>query len=62
MLDAAGDALLGAGWTGDPASIAARLEQAAASGITDVVYTPAGSDIPRELTVFAEAYRAAVGT
>ena len=59
LLDAAGDALLGAGWTGDRASIAARLEHAAASGITDVVYTPAGSDIPRELTAFAEAYRAA---
>jgi 5,10-methylenetetrahydromethanopterin reductase len=59
LLDASGEGLLASGWTGDRASIAARLEQAAAGGVTDVLYTPAGPDIPRELTAFAEAYRAA---
>jgi 5,10-methylenetetrahydromethanopterin reductase len=61
LLDAAGDALLASGWTGDRASIAARLAEAAAAGVTHLVYTPAGSDIPRELTAFAEAHRAATG-
>jgi 5,10-methylenetetrahydromethanopterin reductase len=60
LLDAAGPALLESGWTGDAASIAARLADAAAAGVTDLVYTPAGPDIPRELTAFAAAYREAV--
>jgi 5,10-methylenetetrahydromethanopterin reductase len=61
LLDAAGAALLDAGWTGDRAAVGAHLEQAAAAGVTDVIYTPAGPDVPRELRAFAEAYRAAVG-
>jgi 5,10-methylenetetrahydromethanopterin reductase len=60
LLDAAGPALLDSGWTGSAASIAARLADAAAAGVTDLVYTPAGPDIPRELTAFAAAYREAV--
>ncbi|MFD0687559.1 LLM class flavin-dependent oxidoreductase [Actinomadura fibrosa] len=52
---AAGPALLRPGWTGDPAAIAARLDEAGAAGVTEAVYVPAGPDIPGELEAFAEA-------
>jgi 5,10-methylenetetrahydromethanopterin reductase len=52
---AAGPAILRSGWTGDPASIAARFDAAGAGGITEVVYMPAGPDIPGELATFAAA-------
>jgi 5,10-methylenetetrahydromethanopterin reductase len=55
MLDAAGPALLRTGWTGDAASIRERLAACAASGITEVMYGPAGSDIAGELAAFAAA-------
>jgi 5,10-methylenetetrahydromethanopterin reductase len=53
LLDVAGAALLGTGWTGDRASVRARLEHADAVGATEVIYTPAGPDIARELEAFA---------
>jgi 5,10-methylenetetrahydromethanopterin reductase len=53
LLDEAGAALLGTGWTGDRASVRARLEHADAVGVTEVIYTPAGPDIARELEAFA---------
>lgn len=53
LLDAAGAALLGTGWTGDRASVRSRLEHADAAGATEVIYTPAGPDIARELEAFA---------
>jgi 5,10-methylenetetrahydromethanopterin reductase len=52
---AAGPALLDIGWTGDAASMLSRFTQAADSGVTEVVYLPAGPDIARELTAFASA-------
>lgn len=52
---AAGPALLDIGWSGDAASIRTRFTQAADSGVTEVVYIPAGPDIARELTAFAAA-------
>jgi 5,10-methylenetetrahydromethanopterin reductase len=55
VLDAAGPALLGTGWTGDRAGVRSRLQQAEAAGATEVIYTPAGSDVPRELAAFASA-------
>ncbi|HEY4332950.1 MAG TPA: hypothetical protein VGM78_10295, partial [Ilumatobacteraceae bacterium] len=55
LLDAAGPALLDAGWTGTPDRLRERLAQAAAAGITDVLYTPAGADIPGEMIAFAAA-------
>jgi 5,10-methylenetetrahydromethanopterin reductase len=53
LLDEAGAALLGTGWTGDRASVRSRLENAEAVGVTEVIYTPAGPDIARELEAFA---------
>jgi 5,10-methylenetetrahydromethanopterin reductase len=52
---AAGPGILEPGWTGDAASIAARFEKAGAAGVTEIVYVPAGPDIPGELTAFAAA-------
>ncbi|HXY91534.1 MAG TPA: LLM class flavin-dependent oxidoreductase [Acidimicrobiia bacterium] len=55
LLDAAGAGLLGTGWTGDRAAVRSRLEHAEAEGATEVIYTPAGPDVPRELEAFASA-------
>ncbi len=44
VLDAAGDALKGA-WVGTPDELRARAEAAAASGITELLYTPSGPDM-----------------
>jgi 5,10-methylenetetrahydromethanopterin reductase len=55
LLDAAGAALLGTGWTGDRVSVRSRLEHAATAGATEVIYTPAGPDVGRELEAFASA-------
>ena len=55
VLDAAGAALLATGWTGDRASVRSRLLHAEAEGLTEVIYTPAGPDIARELEAFASA-------
>ena len=50
LLVAIGSALPAEGWR-------ARLAQAEAEGVTEVVYQPAGRDIARELESFAEAVR-----
>jgi 5,10-methylenetetrahydromethanopterin reductase len=55
LLDAAGPLLVQMGWTGDEASVRARIEKAAAGGATEIAYMPAGPDIPRELAAFARA-------
>jgi 5,10-methylenetetrahydromethanopterin reductase len=55
LLDAAGEGLLASGWTGSAESIRSRFGKLGASGITEVLYTPAGSDIERELEAFAAA-------
>ena len=55
LLEVAGEALLGTGWTGDAASISARMDAVGAAGITEVVYGPAGPDIAHELRAFAAA-------
>jgi 5,10-methylenetetrahydromethanopterin reductase len=55
LVAAAGKSILDCGWSGDPDSIAARMDQAAEQGITEVVYIPAGPDVPAELEAFAAA-------
>jgi 5,10-methylenetetrahydromethanopterin reductase len=56
-LVAAGTGLLDAGWTGDAASVRARIDEAAASGIPEIAFSPAGPDVAGEL----EAFMAAAG-
>ncbi len=55
LLDAAGEGLLASGWTGSAESVGSRFAELGAAGITEVLYTPAGSDIERELAAFAAA-------
>jgi 5,10-methylenetetrahydromethanopterin reductase len=57
IVDDAGPALLRTGWTGEAASVRERVRDAAANGVTEVIYTPAGSGIERELGAFAAAAR-----
>lgn len=47
------------GWVGDDADIAGRIAASANAGTTEVLYTPAGPDLEREIRAFARA--AAVG-
>jgi 5,10-methylenetetrahydromethanopterin reductase len=55
LVAAAGKAILECGWSGDPDSIAARMDEAGELGITEVIYIPAGPDVPAELEAFAAA-------
>jgi 5,10-methylenetetrahydromethanopterin reductase len=55
LLDVAGAGLLATGWTGDAASVAARAKEAADAGVTEIVYSPSGPDLRRELEAFAAA-------
>jgi 5,10-methylenetetrahydromethanopterin reductase len=55
LLDAAGEGLLGSGWTGMPESVRGRFADLGSAGISEVLYTPAGPDIERELEAFAAA-------
>ncbi len=41
--------------TGEPAQVRARLHQLAEQGVTEIVYQPAGPEIPRELERFKQA-------
>jgi len=56
VLDLADESTLaGVGWTGDAASIAQRVEHARGSGVNEILYTPAGPDVEREMRAFAAA-------
>jgi len=55
VVDLAGPEILGTGWTGPASSIPGRMEHAAAGGVLEVMYNPAGPDIARELEAFAAA-------
>jgi 5,10-methylenetetrahydromethanopterin reductase len=55
LLDVAGERLLDTGWTGDAASISARMDAVGSQGISEVVLCVAGPDIGRELQAFAAA-------
>ena len=56
ILDAApDDAILAAGWVGDRSMISSRAADAAARGVTELLFTPAGSDVEREMRAFAAA-------
>jgi len=53
-----GNPLLGAmGWVGTRAQIRERAEAAVAGGATEIMYTPAGPDVARELRAWADALR-----
>jgi 5,10-methylenetetrahydromethanopterin reductase len=54
-VDAAGDLLGGFGWVGTVDDVRARAEAAFAAGATELLYTPAGPDVAREMRAFASA-------
>jgi 5,10-methylenetetrahydromethanopterin reductase len=55
VLDAASDDIGGFGWVGTPDEMRGYAEAAAAAGVTELLYTPAGPDWPREMRAFASA-------
>ena len=57
VLDAAGEGVAGFGWIGTPDDVRGRAEAAAARGVTELLYTPTGPDVERELRAFAAAFR-----
>jgi 5,10-methylenetetrahydromethanopterin reductase len=57
LVAVAGEGILNVGWTGGAASIVAKAEGAAAHGVTEILYTPCGPDIPGELEAFAAALK-----
>lgn len=52
-----GDLVRQVTFTDTAPALRTRLEELAAAGVTEVLYAPMGSDIPRELEVFAELAR-----
>jgi 5,10-methylenetetrahydromethanopterin reductase len=57
VLEAAGEGIAGFGWIGTPDELRARAEAAPATGVTELLYTPSGPDMEREMRAFAEALR-----
>ena len=56
VLDLADEATLASvGWTGDAASVREKLRHADSTGVKEVLYTPAGPDVEREMRAFASA-------
>ncbi|CAB4923153.1 unannotated protein [freshwater metagenome] len=56
VLDLADEATLsGVGWTGDSASIKEKVSHASSVGVREILYTPAGPDVEREMRAFAAA-------
>ena len=55
LIESAGPALLDWSWTGDRSAIRAKLDEAKEAGATEILYSPSGPDVPRELDAFANA-------
>jgi len=47
--------LAGVGWTGDAESVRGRISDADHAGVKEILYTPAGPDVAREMRAFAAA-------
>ena len=54
LVDNAGDMLGAMGWVGSAAEIKDKVQAAADAGVTEILYTPAGPDLARELEAFAQ--------
>lgn len=55
---AAGRDLLSVGWSGTPAQLRDKAAQAAAAGVTEIVYVPTWPDVTAELSAYAKALSA----
>ena len=49
------EALANWGWVGDAADIARRVDEARSRGVVEIMFTPGGPDIDREMRAFAAA-------
>jgi 5,10-methylenetetrahydromethanopterin reductase len=56
VLDAGGEGIGGSAWVGTPDELRARAEAVGAAGATEILYTPTGPDIARELRAMAAAF------
>ena len=57
LVDQAGPMISMMGWAGTAAQIREKAEAAIAAGATEILYTPAGPDVPREMRAWADALR-----
>ena len=55
VVEASGEGIVGMSWVGAADEIRARVEAAADEGVTELMYTPAGPDVAREIRAFASA-------
>ena len=55
LVDAAGEGITGIGWVAEADGIRSKIKDAEAAGATEIIFAPAGPDLPRELRAFAEA-------
>lgn len=56
VLDLADEATLaGVGWTGEAAAVREKIAHAESVGVREILYTPAGPDVEREMRAFARA-------
>ncbi len=56
VLDEFPDLVNSMSWVGDAAAIREKAAETATTGVTELLYTPAGPDIERELRAFAAAF------
>ena len=49
------ETLAGVGWTGNASTIQEKLAHASNAGVKEILYTPAGPDVDREMRAFAKA-------
>ncbi len=49
-----GDVIRRFTFTGEAPALRERMRELGARGVTEIAYQPAGPDIPRELTAFAQ--------
>ena len=49
------ETLAGVGWTGNASTIREKLTHASNAGVKEILYTPAGPDVDREMRAFAKA-------
>lgn len=52
---ASADELATAGWVGEAEEIAAKVAEAEANGVKEILFTPSGPDVEREMRAFAKA-------
>ena len=55
VLDRPARCSAGFGWVGDRDAVRAKADEAYAGGATEILYTPSGPDLAREVTEFAAA-------